>query len=269
MMGLRPPWEIRWLAMPLAPFVLIFWVMVVIFAVKNLRRDLKVGPNDPEFSNALLLWGVILLVVIGFVVTPFGADPSGRYFLPVGVVMAIFASQAVWEWRAKWGSYVWLSVGVVLVFHLWGTLEVMRSNPPGFTTQIDAVTQIDHQYDTELIEFLRSEGEYRGYTNYWVSYPLAFLSDESLIYIPRLPYHQDLRYSRRDDRYPPYDQLLDQTQRIAYITTNNPLLDEHLRSGFKNLGVSWQETKIGDYQVYYRLSKVVNPEEIGLGGNEG
>ena len=269
MMGLRPPWEIRWLAMPLAPFVLIFWVMVVIFAVKNLRRDLKVGPNDPEFTNALLLWGVILLVVIGFVATPFGADPSGRYFLPVGVVMAIFASQAVWEWRAKWGSYVWLSVGVVLVFHLWGTLEVMRSNPPGFTTQIDAVTQIDHQYDTELIEFLRSEGEYRGYTNYWVSYPLAFLSDESLIYIPRLPYHQDLRYSRRDDRYPPYDQLLDQTQRIAYITTNNPLLDEHLRSGFKNLGVSWQEIKIGDYQVYYRLSQVVNPEEIGLGGNEG
>jgi hypothetical protein len=145
----------------------------------------------------------------------------------------------------------------------------MRSNPPGFTTQIDAVTQIDHQYDNELIEFLQTEGENRGYTNYWVAYPLAFLSEESLIYIPRLPYHQDLRYTTRDDRYPPYDRLIDQTQRTAYITTNNPLLDEQLRTGFKDLGVSWQEAKIGDYHVYYRLSQVVKPEDVGLGGKEG
>ena len=268
-MGLRPPWEIRWLAMPLAPFVLIFWVAVAIFTIKNLRRDLKVGPNNPEYSHVLLLCGVILLVVIGFVATPFGADPSGRYFLPVGIIMAILASQSVWMWKARWGNYVWLSVGVVLAFHLWGTQEVMRSTPPGFTTQIDEVTQIDHQYDSDLIEFLRSEGEYRGYTNYWVSYPLAFLSDESLIYIPRLPYHQDLRYTPRDDRYPHYDQLLEEAKRIAYITTNNPELDDQLRSGFMGLGVSWKEAKIGDYQIYYHLSRVIAPEEIGLGGDEG
>ena len=139
----------------------------------------------------------------------------------------------------------------------------------GFTTQIDEVTQIDHQYDSDLIEFLRSEGEYRGYTNYWVSYPLAFLSDELLIYIPRLPYHQDLRYTSRDDRYPPYGRLLDEAMRIAYITTNNPELDDRLRSGLLDLGVSWKETKIGDYQIYYHLSRVIAPEEIGLGGDEG
>ena len=269
MMGLRPTWEIRWLAMPLAPFVLIFWVGVALIALKKMRRDLKDGPNDPAYSNTVLLGGVILLVVVGFVMTPFGADPSGRYFLPLGVVMAIFASQAVWEWRSKWGNYVWLSVGLVLTFHLWGTLEVVRNNPPGITTQIDAVSQIDHQFDEKLIEFLQSEGEHHGYTNYWVAYPLAFLSDESLIYIPRLPYHQDLRYTTRDDRYPPYDQLLDQTQRTAYITTNNPLLDEQLRTGFEELGVSWQEANIGDYHVYYRLSQVVKPEDVGLGGEEG
>jgi hypothetical protein len=268
-LGLRPPWEIRWLAMPLAPFVLIFWVAVAVYAVKNIWRDLKVGPNNPEYSHVLLLCGVILLVVIGFIATPFGIDPSGRYFLPVGVVMAILASQAVWHWQAKWGNYVWLSVAVVLAFHLWGTQEVKGSTPPGITTQIGAVTQIDHHYDSDLIEFLRSKGEYRGYTNYWVSYPLAFLSEESLIFIPRLPYHQDLRYTPRDDRYPPYRKLLDETQRTAYITTNNPELDDQLRSGFKDLGVSWKEAKIGDYQIYYQLSQVINPSEIGLGGDEG
>jgi hypothetical protein len=269
LMGLRPTWEIRWLGIPLAPFVLIFWAAVGFYAFKKMWRDWKVGPNNPEFSNALLLGGVVLFIVLGFIATPFGADPSGRYFLPIGVIMAIFASQAVWNWNRKWGNYVWLSVGLVLLFHIWGTLQVVRINPPGITTQIDAVTQINHQFDDELVEFLQSEGEHYGYSNYWVAYPLAFLSDESLIYIPRLPYHQDLRYTTRDDRYPPYDQLLATAQQTAFITTNNPLLDEQLRRGFEALGVNWQETKIGDYRVYYRLSKVVRPEDIGLGANSG
>jgi uncharacterized protein YneF (UPF0154 family) len=268
-MGLRPTWEIRWIALPLAPFVLLFWAAVALYSMRKMRRELKDGPRNASYSNSILLGGIILIVAIGFITTPFGADPSGRYFLPVGIVMAIMASQAVLNWKNKWGNFIFLGVGLVLVFHLWGTLEVTRRVPPGFTTQIDAVTQVDHQFDQDLIEFLHSEGEYYGYTNYWVTYPLAFLSDESLIFISRLPYHQDLRYTTRDDRYPPYDRLLAQAQRTAYITTNNPLLDEQLRTGFEKLGVSWLEKKIGDYQVYYHLSKPVNPEDIGLGEDRG
>jgi hypothetical protein len=119
------------------------------------------------------------------------------------------------------------------------------------TTQFDAVTQIDHSYDDELIEFLNQTGENRGYTNYWVAYPLAFLSDESLIFVPRLPYHQDLRYTQRDDRYFPYGLVVDQADSTAYITTNNPPLDEQIRAGFLDLDVSWQETVIGDYQISF------------------
>ena len=183
--------------------------------------------------------------------------------------MAIFAAQAVWQWHARWGRYVWIAVGVVLTFHLWGTIQVARNHPPGVTTQFDAVTQIDHQYDLDLIEFLRYQGEDFGYTNYWVAYPLAFLSDEDLVYVPKLPYHQDLRYTSRDNRYQPYDQLVNQSDRTAYITTDNPLLDEQLRNGFSELGVQWKEITIGDYHVYYQLSRRVKPEEIGLRGGQG
>lgn len=263
-MGLRPPWEIRWLALPLAPFVLTFWVGVLVYVIKKLR----VSPREPGFTHALLLVGVALMVIVGFIVTPFGADPSGRYFLPIGVVMAIFASQAVWEWQKKWGAYVWVVVGLLLAFNFWGTLQVARIRPPGVTTQFDPVTQIDHEYDQQLIEFLESEGENRGYSNYWVAYPLAFLSDERLIFTPRLPYHQDLRYTTRDDRYHPYRQLVDQSDYTTYITTNNPSLDEKLRSSLEDLDVTWNETTIGDYQVYYHLSRAVIPEEVGLGGIE-
>jgi hypothetical protein len=34
---------------------------------------------------------------------------------------------------------------------------------------------------------------------------------------------------------------------------------------FQALGISWQEKKIGDYQIYYHLSRAVHPQEIGLG----
>jgi hypothetical protein len=269
MLGLRPPWEIRWLALPLAPFVLIFWIGVIVYSVKKTKSDFQLNPRNADYSHTPLLSGVVLIVVIGFILSPFGADPSGRYFLPVGVVMAIFAAQAVWKWQTRWGKYVWIAVGVVLIFHLLGTIQVARNYPPGVTTQFDAVTQIDHQYDPELIEFLEIQGENRGYTNYWVAYPLAFLSDERLVFVPKLPYHQDLRYTSRDDRYQPYDQIVNQSDRTAYITTDNPLLDEQLRSGFSKLGVRWKEITIGDYHVYYQLSRRVNPEEIGLRGGEG
>ncbi|MGB3703409.1 MAG: hypothetical protein WA997_19270, partial [Anaerolineales bacterium] len=268
-LGLRPSWEIRWLGLPLAPLVLSFWMGAFIFAIRKTFRDLKVNFHSGGYSHSPLLSGVIILLVIGFILTPFGADPSGRYFLPIAVVMALFAAQAIWEWQNKWRGYVFTALGLVLVFNLWGTIQTVMKTPPGVTTQFDAFTQIDHKYDQELIEFLRAQGEVRGYTNYWVAYPLAFLSAEDLVFIPVLPYHQDLRYTSRDDRYEPYRQEVEGADQTAYITTKNPLLDEQLRSGFKILGVKWKEKLIGDYQVYYQLSEKVDPDQIDLDGGEG
>ena len=106
----------------------------------------------------------------------------------------------------------------------------------------------------------------RGYTNYWTAYPLAFLSQERLIFIPRLPYHLDLRYTARDDRYPLYTGQVAAASRAAYITTRHPELDSYLRDQFISLDISFQEAQIGDYRVFYRLSRPVQPVQIGLGG---
>jgi hypothetical protein len=265
MLGLRPPWGILWLALPLAPFILIFWGGVVFYAIKKTKSELNLSPINQNYSHAPLLTGVIATVFFGFILSPFGADPSGRYFLPVAVVMALFASQAVWSWHEKWGKFVWIIVGSLLLFNFWGTLQVVQADHPGITTQFDAVTQIDHRYDQELIDFLKQNGEYRGFTNYWVSYPLAFHSDEQLVFIPRLPYHQDLRYTRRDDRYKPYELIVQQSEQTAFITTTNPNLDRRIREGFTSKGLDWQEARIGDYLIYYNLSEKVYPDEIGFG----
>ncbi|MGW8144537.1 MAG: ArnT family glycosyltransferase [Anaerolineales bacterium] len=269
MLGLRPPWEIRWLVLPLAPLVLAFWSSVIVFAIKKTLLDLKIQPGDPGYSHAPLLFGVMLTVLAAFILSPFGADPSGRYFLPIAVIMVLFCSQAVWKWHVSWGKYIWIAVSLLILFNLGGTIQTARAFPPGITTQFDVVTQVDHSYDQELVGFLERNGEYTGYTNYWVSYPLAFHSEEKMIFLPRLPYHQDLRYTPRDDRYKPYELFVQNSVRTAYITTNNPNLDQQIRSGFISMGVKWNEAQIGDYRIYYHLSRNVHPDEIGLGGYEG
>ena len=257
--GLRPPWEVRWLAVPLLPLALIFWLGVSAFLVMNMLRNK---------NHKLIYWmlgGVGIVLVLGFLFTSFGVDPSGRYFLPLCVPLALVAAEMVQTFfrKTRWQL---LTIGVVLTFNYWGTMQ-SAVYPPGITTQFYAPSAIDHRYDADLLNFLDQAGEHFGYSNYWVAYPLAFLSYERTIFIPRLPYHPDLRYTTRDDRYQPYDQLVENSRKVAYITTRNPALDVWLRNGFSEVGVTWSEKTIGDYQVFYHLSRAVRPEQIGLGDN--
>ena len=256
--GFRPPWGITWLALPILPLALIAWVIVLIHARQSMLKP------SPSRSGFALLAGVGLTLFAGFLFTSFGVDPSGRYFLPLAVPLAIFAADFAWRGIAK----KWLRFtvpGVIILFQLFGNLQSALTYPPGFTTQFYEPTIIEHRYDAELIGFLKEKGEMRGYTNYWVTYPLAFLSKEEAIFTPRLPYHLDLRYTARDNRYEPYNEIMDASQRTAYITTRNPALNERLTAGFSSLGVSWQEQRIGDYHVYFALSRPVRPDELNLG----
>lgn len=259
-MGLRPPWDINWLALPLAPIVLAFWLAVLLHSIRSLRK------RDESVVLRWLWTGTAACLFLGFLFTPFGGDPSGRYFLPLAVPMALMAAEFIERLRGRSKGYLAYGLtGIVLLFNLWGTLQAKAVSPTGLTTQFDAVTRIDHRYDAELIRFLEEHDEHRGYSNYWVSYPLAFQSQEEIIFIPRLPYHPDFRYTERDDRYPPYTEIVQDSSRVAYITTNHPELDLYLRDAFADLEVEYSEVRIGDYQVFYALSRRVSPEEIGLG----
>lgn len=258
--GLRPPWDIRWLAWPLAPVVLAFWAAVLLHFIGSLRK---------RGESRALRWqlaGITALLFLGFLFTPFGGDPSGRYFLPLAVPMALMAADFVERLRVQSGSkLVYGLIGIVMIFNLWGTLQAKFETPTGLTTQFDAVARIDHEYDAALMQFLEENDERYGYSNYWVSYPLAFQSEEEIIFVPRLPYHSDFRYTERDDRYPPYDEMVSNASRVAYITTHHPELDQYLRDAFSDLGVEYSDISIGDYQVFYDLSKPVSPQEMGLG----
>jgi hypothetical protein len=209
-----------------------------------------------------LLWGICATLFLGFVLTPFGGDPSGRYFLPLYLPLFIFTAQALAALRERIGQWAWALLGIVLIFNLVGIVQAALKNPPGITTQFEEITQVDHRYDAELIRFLRERGQTRGYGNYWVAYPIAFLSNEEIILAPHLPYKADLRYTYRDDRYPPYTQAVEQAANVVYVTTNHPKLDALLRQGFARLGVTYRETQIGSYHVFHDLSRRVSPPDV-------
>jgi len=259
--GLRFPWSVKgpplWLAVP----TLSLYLGAMAY---GLRRRAKAAVH----SGHLLLWGVCGTLFLGFILTPFGGDPSGRYFLPLYLPLFIFTAEALDALRERAGRWAWGLLGAVLIFNLVGTFQAASANPPGITTQFEPITRVDHRHDAELIDFLRSRGSTCGYANYWVTYPIAFLSDEEIILTPRLPYKADLRYTSRDDRYAPYGELVEASPTAVYVTTNHPLLDGLLREQLGDLGVSYVEAQIGDYHVFYDLSRKVSPGDLDLSVRE-
>jgi 4-amino-4-deoxy-L-arabinose transferase-like glycosyltransferase len=254
--GLRPSWELRWLIPVLLPAALILHLAAAAAAAWGLRLRDAVRPAR------WMLAGPVVLLLLVYLFTPFGNDPSGRYFLPLVLVVAAFAAEWTVRTASRYGVAAYLIPAVLLIYQAAGVFDCATRNPPGVTTQFDPVAQLDQRDLPKVIDFLRLHGETRGYTNYWVSFPLAFLSGEDLIFTARLPYHENLRYTARDDRYPPYDDLVEKAGRVAYITTKNPALDSLLESTFLRLGVRYQIEQIGDFRIYYDLSRVVRPEEI-------
>jgi hypothetical protein len=55
--GFRPPWNVDWLAAPLLPLVLIFWLAVLGFFARQLRKD---NPRRAEYGLLAGIFGVLL-----------------------------------------------------------------------------------------------------------------------------------------------------------------------------------------------------------------
>jgi len=256
--GIRPPWSITWLMLPLMPFLLVYWLAVFLYSLRKLITL--------KLTTDLSLLGLIgLILAVGFILSPYGDDPSGRYFLPLLMPMSLYGADLI---ATQLGGRRILEIGLVcflLLYNLGGIIQSVKTNPPGLTTQFDPVAQVDHSQMDELIDFLQTNDITAGYSNYWVSYPLAFLTQEEIIFVPRLPYHEDFRYNSRDDRYRPYTALVSSSSEVAYITTHHPELDKYLVDQFVDKEISWKQERIGDYTVYYQLSAPIHVEEIGLG----
>ncbi len=255
--GFRPPWDAAPLFVPGLLVAAAFWLSV---GVDWIRRR---GFDGSSREGLTLLRDLAIMTLLGYILTPFGVDPSGRYFLPLSIVLAILAGIFLVRKTGSTSMYLrWLLFFGLILFNFVSNVQVAAGGAPGFTTQFDASTRIDHSYDQKLIDFLSLKDAKRGYTNYWVSYPLAFESEEDLIFVPALPYHADLRFTERDNRYAPYDVEVALSRRIALVTTMQEELDRVISEFLSAAGIHWDEASIGPYHVFYDLSEPISIDQL-------
>ncbi|MBN1953604.1 MAG: glycosyltransferase family 39 protein [Anaerolineae bacterium] len=255
--GLRFPWSVSgpplWMGAP----VLALYLGALGYALRRARSGMPL-------SGRLLLWGIAGALFLGFTLTPYGGDPSGRYFLPLYLPLFIFVADVLSALQRRVGRLAWLPLVILLAFHLFGTVQAARTYPPGISAHFNPDAWVDHRCDQALIAFLQDHDGSRGYANYWISYPIAFLSGEEVILEPRLPYKSTLRYNPGDNRYAPYGEQVEASVARVYVTTDYPPLNALLRERFAALGVGYRETEIGRYHVFYGFSRLVTPDELNL-----
>lgn len=247
--GLRYTWATSYFL----PLVGLPVLLIYIAAVYQLARTST--PPLREGARFLVL-GIPALLVVIFLASSFGADPTGRYFLPLllplGIVIGAFT--AFLRERLTY-PVVWaLPAVLVLGYNAAGQANAALCNDPGITTQFDLVTHIPNTHDDELIAFLREEGIEHGYTSYWIAPRIAFLSGEVVQFSATLPYKPQLTYNPADNRYPPYQRATENApaDELAYITTDRlPELTPVLEERFEEAGVTYDMQRIGPYIVYY------------------
>ncbi|OQY26966.1 MAG: hypothetical protein B6I38_10645 [Anaerolineaceae bacterium 4572_5.1] len=222
LLGFRFPWTPNFAPWTVVFVILVFYQAVFVYLLKTAREGLQ------KIGNGAKLLGVFGLGFIGiFLISRFGIDVTGRYFLPLYVL--VFSISAVFI-AAVWDQSKSLGIILLILFVAINGVENVRAAllDDGITTQFGPSTRFDNSYDDALISFLLEHDEMRGYSNYWVSFRLAFLSQERMIFVPRLPYDIST-YSYTDNRYPAYNQMVNESEKIAYITTKYPELIKHGR----------------------------------------
>ncbi len=257
-LGLRPikgemAISLAWVAIP------VYLSGIVYMAWKQLR-----GASAEGSRNAVVLLVFLALSPLVFVL---GAITNGnytaiipnsgllsRYFAPAYTVLPICAAAVIWDCRrlARWLPVPLL--GVLLAANLWSNLGA------------DAIASMRSPYENvplpannaALIRFLEGEGIRYAYATHWIGYRLMF---ESRLAIQTSDY---IEQTHGMDRLPRFSQAVEATPEVpAYILFHPPWQKvPPLEIQLQGLGVSFSKQVVGDYVVYYGLSRRVHPSEV-------
>lgn len=257
LLGMRFPWADSYLLLPLAVPILAVFVAALSFGFLQLRQQ-----RDPGRS---VLAGMIIAFAALFLLSRFGTDATGRYFLPLVVPLALWTADLLGQIRSTRPWAANLVLVYLLGFNLVGHGLAIGQRPPGLTTQFDPSNRFDNQHDEELISFLHQIGCTRGYANYFVAFRIAFLSHETVILSSQLPYKPDLSYNPADDRLPRYTEEVERADQVVYVTSIHPDLDRILSERLAAADVRFAEKQIGPYHIFHELSRHITPQELGFG----
>jgi hypothetical protein len=155
--------------------------------------------------------------------------------------------------------YRLVSAGIVLLvmgYQAAGQFTA-AAGPVGLTTQFHLQTHIPNTDDATLMNWLDEHQISRGYTNHWIAFRLAFLSDERHQFSVTLPYKSSLDYQPGFERIPAYREAADSSHQVAYITANVPEVEQGLEDWFEQANIAYRSARIGVFRVYYDFSPVI------------
>lgn len=257
LIGLRFPWSAEFFLPLIGAIVLFIYGVAFYRLVRDKRGPDGTPPLKPE-ARPYILWMIFLFVGL-FFVSKFSIDPTGRYFLPLMVPLAIVIGalvDSVPRQRLPRRVVQGAILVIILGYNIIGQV-VAISQEPGLTTQFNLDSHIPNTHDQELIAFLDEQGIQAGYGTYWVTFRLAFLSNEQMQFSSALPYKPSLQYTEADERYPAYKVAADNAENVAYITANVPAVEQALEAVFADQGVTYTDEQIGSYRVYYDFEPFV------------
>ena len=242
------------------------WVVIPIYLVGivyAVRRQVVSHRESQNHAGIVLLTFLFLspfIFVLGAitngnytVIIP-GSGLLSRYFVPVYTVLPIFAAAAVWASR-RWAR--WLPVPIMAILigaNLWSNFSadpVASMRSPYENVPLPAT-------NTELADFVRSEGIRYAYATHWIGYRLMF---ETQMDVQTSDY---VEQTHGMNRLPRFTQAVGETSEIpAYILFHPPWKKvPPLEEQFQKLDVTFSKQVVGDYVVYYRLSRRVHPTEV-------
>lgn len=261
--GFRDPWSPSMTWPALAPAVIIFYLIAILYAIPPIRRRIDQAPPTVEPVGFAVLGVQVLVWTLLYFGTGFSLEATGRYLLPLYPAL-FFAVGLLLERIGHWRQSLVIGLlATLLAFNLGTHFRAVRATPPGITAQMNPVLHFGNTSDQALIDFLASHGG-RGYSHHWISYKIAFLSDDQVILASHLPYRADLYWNPLDDRYPPYAAAVAASPKRVYVTHREPHLEDYLQGAFAEYGVTYQIQDIGPYRVYYDLSSAISPQALGL-----
>jgi len=250
MVGLRFPWSPAYVLPPVGAEVIVIYS----FALVRLARNRPAANGCPALrpDARWLVLGMIGLFALIFLISKFGFDPTGRYFLPLALPFGVTLGALLVTFGPSRRHLPTAVLALVLAYHVLG--QVMAAGAEyGLTTQLNVQLAIPNHYDDDLIAFLEANDLRAGYTSYWIAFRLAFLSEERLQYSSSFPYKPTLDYTPADERYPPYRAAADRAENPAYITASVPEVKDWLETFFAERDLAYDFTQLGPYSIYYNV----------------
>jgi hypothetical protein len=199
-----------------------------------------------------LLWvaaATIILFMASRSQAIFTTEP--RYLLPLYALVPVGAAvwSRVWRWRPV-GAILLLGAALLL-----NVSSVARFDPALAAPVLDG--QVVRSDDPDLVAHLGSRGISGIYADYWIGYPISFLSGE------RIPASViDDRLAIGFNRYVLYAIVVDQTNATAVVVVTGSPAEDRLVGLLQAQGRGFRVGRWHDLDVYDRIVPPYRPGRV-------